>query len=66
VVAEIRTRGNFQEKMKRRVLAAFFLNASASAGAGSGLDNELHSPLTLAAYVEGYYSHDFNEPVNKA
>jgi len=51
--------------MKRMVLAAFFLNPSASTGADSELDNKLRSPLTLAAYVEGYYSHDFNEPANK-
>ncbi|SEN28139.1 Putative beta-barrel porin-2, OmpL-like. bbp2 [Nitrosospira multiformis] len=56
--------GQLAAKMKRMVLAAFFLNASASAGADSDLDNTLRSPLTLAAYVEGYYSHDFNEPVN--
>lgn len=59
--------GQLAGKMKRMVLAAFFLlNASSSAGAGGDLDDKLRSPLTLAAYVEGYYSHDFNEPVNNA
>lgn len=50
--------------MKKMVLAAFFLNASASAGTDSDLDNRSRSPLAIAAYVESYYSHDFNNPVN--